>query len=175
MEVDKIDLSSNLSKDELMKAIRKDIDNLPMTEIMKATKFIKADAEFLPKKERDLYIKRTNESFILRLKKIQADNNKYRGDVDTEKLKDYLKVAENLIENPYDENSLAFQKIAKLVVLYASFIKMESIHIIGTKFPGNVKLIHNIQGYMCPAKEKQLRNPNSLCKFCVSKQNDNNF
>lgn len=175
MEVDNLDISSKLSKEKLMEAIKIDANNVEMSEIMRATNYVHEDAKFLPKKERADYIKRTVDSFISRLKVIKNDKRKYVGYVDIEKLKNYFKVIKNLMKNPYNEDELCFHKISKIVVLYAVFVKIESIHLIGTKFPGNVKLIHNIQGYMCPAKEKQSRNPNALCQFCVAIQNDNNF
>lgn len=175
MELDKLNLTGKLTRSQLMQAIQKDLATITMNERIKAMVHIKDDAQYLPRKERESYIKTTNKTFIKRLDIIKNDNNKYKGNIDTEKLGKFFKVSQELIENPYNENELAFQKIAKIVATYAAFIKMESIHQIGTRFPGNLQLIHTVKGYLCPVKEKQLKNPTALCHFCVALQNENNF
>jgi uncharacterized protein (UPF0305 family) len=63
-----------------------------------------------------------------------------------------------------------FLKIAGIIATYTTFVREESIHPVGTKFPGGLQL-KNINGkYLCPVKEKQLNNPSALCRFCVSVQ-----
>lgn len=63
-------------------------------------------------------------------------------------------------------------KIYKIISLYTTFILNEPIHIVGTRFPGGFKVKYENKEYYCPVKESQKDNPNAVCAFCISKQDE---
>ncbi|HTX61220.1 MAG TPA: DUF2115 family protein, partial [Methanobacterium sp.] len=119
---------------------------------------------------REDYIDRFSKAFFTRIKDLKEDKDAYDGDVDVYKLKEFLKILELHKRNSKSESEDCFLKIASVVAVYATFILEESIHPVGTGFPGGFKLKLVDGEYLCPVKEKQVKNPSALCRFCVSVQ-----
>ncbi|MCK9150871.1 DUF2115 domain-containing protein [Methanobacterium alcaliphilum] len=170
--LDKIDFSHEISKNNLLKILKKEASNIHIKEIMDASIYLKEDAKFMPSKERDEFIERFTRAFFIRIKDLKEDKETYHGQVNLVKLKEFFKILDKQRKNSKCHEELCFQKIAKIVATYTAFVKKESIHPVGTKFPGGFILRYENGVYYCPVKEKQLNTPGALCRFCVSVQDE---
>ena len=169
-EFSKLKNSNTLSKDELLSILKTEASGIDIQKIMKATAYLREDARFMQSPYREDYIKRFSKAFFSRIKDLKDDKDEYKGKVDIHKLKKFLDVLEEQEKTAESEGELCFLKIARVIALYTTFIREESIHPVGTSFPGGfkLKLVNGI--FMCPVKEKQMNNPSALCRFCVSVQ-----
>lgn len=162
--------SSTLSKDELLIVLKKEASDIDIQKIMKATTYLMEDARFMQSPYREDYIEKFSKAFFSRIKDLKDDKDEYHGDVDVHNLEKFLDVLEAKRKQAESENELCFLKIARLIALYVTFILEESIHPVGTSFPGGFKLKLVEGKYICPVKDKQMNNPSALCRFCVSVQ-----
>lgn len=159
-----------IQKDYLLLILKAEAAEMDIRMIMKATWFLREDARYMQSPYREDYIERFSKAFFTRVKDIKDDKEEYEGFVDTDRLKEFLKILDLQREQAKTEDEVCFLQIARLVTLYTTFIKEESIHPVGTSFPGGFTLKLEKGKYLCPVKEKQMRNPSALCKFCVSIQ-----
>lgn len=166
-------LSGELKKIKLLTLIKKEAKFLPVQDIMRATAFLRKDAQYMPADYRDEYIQRFSKAFFARIRDLKNDEGQYEGTIDKVKLQGFLEVLERQKEEAEDKDELCFLKIARLISIYTTFILEESIHPVGTKFPGGFVLKYQDGKYICPVKDKQLNNPSALCRFCVSIQDEN--
>jgi len=170
--IDNIDFTIPLSKMDLQEILKKESRNIHIKEIMDASGYLKEDAKFMPLPEQKEYIERFTRAFFIRIKDIKEDKTHYEGLVNNKKLKDFLQVLEMQKNEARSHHELCFQKIARIVATYTAFVREESIHPVGTKFPGGFVLRYENGVYYCPVKEKQINTPSALCRFCVSVQDD---
>ena len=171
-EIDRDDFNRPLKKMDLLQILKKEASNIHIKEIMDATSYLNEDARFMPIPEQKEYIKRFTKAFFIRIKDIKEDKWHYTGLVDTIQLKDFLNVLEMQKNKAQSHSEVCFHKIARIVATYTAFILEESIHPVGTRFPGGFVLRYENGVYYCPVKEKQINTPSALCRFCVSLQDD---
>jgi uncharacterized protein (UPF0305 family) len=168
-----LDLTKNITRNHLRDVVKYEAKNLHMKDIMLASSFLREDAKYMPAPYREDYVERFSKAFFNRIKDIKEDKHNYSGFVDNKKLKEFLNVIDKQSNEAQGDNEKCFVRIAKIIATYTTFILEESIHPIGTKFPGGF-IIHLENGkYLCPVKNRQLKNPSALCKFCVSVQDEN--
>ena len=174
-KINEIDLNKKILKMDLLRILKKEAYRISINDIMKASAFLREDSKYMPKKYREDYIKKFTVAFFSRLRELKNDKTDYEGYINNKKLKEMLKVLkiqekEAFIRN--DKNELSFIKISKIIPIYTTFIKEESIHPVGTSFPGGFRLEYMDGKYLCPVKDKQSKTPHALCRFCVSVQDD---
>jgi uncharacterized protein (UPF0305 family) len=169
-KLDEIDFKQPLSKNDLLKVLKKEARAIYIQDIMKASHFLREDASFMPPRERDDFIARFTRAFFTRIKDIKDDQTDYHGVVNPVKLRDFLKVQEEQSLNSRTVSERCFHRIARVVSTYTAFVREESIHPVGTRFPGGftLQLVDGV--YLCPVKDKQKDTPSALCRFCVSVQ-----
>jgi uncharacterized protein (UPF0305 family) len=170
--VEELALSGPLTKMKLLELIKKEANLLPIQDIMLATTFLREDAQYMPAGYRQDYIERFSKAFFGRICDLKNDEHIYGGVVDTTKLQGFLEVLKRQRDEAKSKNELCFLKIARLISIYTTFIREEPVHPVGTKFPGGFTLKHIEGKYLCPVKERQLKNPSALCRFCVSVQDE---
>jgi uncharacterized protein (UPF0305 family) len=170
---DELDFSTRITKMDLLNFLKREANSVHMNVIMMATAFIREDAKYMQPGYREDYIKNFSKAFIIRLKDIKEDNEQYKGFVDTNKLQEFMEVIDKQHKETVDDKEISFLHIASIIATYTTFIREESIHPVGTKFPGGLKLKYEDGQYLCPVKEKQKKNPSALCRFCVSVQDEN--
>jgi len=169
-ELSKLNNSDKLNKDDLLTILKIEASGIDIQKIMKATTYLREDARFMKSPYREDYIRRFSKAFFSRIKDLKDDKIEYKGLVDIYKLKKFLEVLKTQRKNAESEEELCFLKIARVIALYTTFILEESIHPVGTSFPGGFKLKLVGGKYICPVKEKQMNNPSALCRYCVSVQ-----
>jgi uncharacterized protein (UPF0305 family) len=161
-----------MSREELLSLLKKEARNLHMKDIMLATAFFQEDAQFMPKGYREDYIKTFSKAFFTRIKDIKEDDDHYPGFVDMTKLRSFFKLLDEQKSKAKGDRELCFLRIARIVATYTTFVREESIHPVGTKFPGGFTLKFHDGEYLCPVKDRQKKNPSALCRFCVSVQDE---
>ncbi len=171
-ELSRLHSTDTLRKDELLVILKRVADKLDIQKIMKATNFLREDARFMQSPYREEYVERFSKAFFTRVKDLKDDKGDYKGEVDIFKLKHFLKIQNEMLRQAKSVDEKCFLKIALVISLYTTFVREESIHPVGTKFPGGFKLRLIEGSYLCPVKERQLNNPSALCQFCVSVQDE---
>jgi uncharacterized protein (UPF0305 family) len=171
-KIDDINVRGKISRNQLLSVLKKEAKSVQIKDIMLASTFLREDAQYMQSPYREEYIQRFTKAFFTRIKNIKDDKNIYEGYVDTDKLQELLEVLENQRKEAKDDGELCFLKIAKIIAIYTTFILEESIHPMGTKFPGGLELQYKNGKYLCPVKGKQMNNPSALCRFCVSVQDE---
>ena len=169
-KIEELDFSKKISKNELLKVLKKEAAMIHMHDIMLASVFIQEDAKYMQSGYREDFIENFTRAFINRFKDIREDKNNYEGNIDTYKLKEFIEVLDSQIKNSNKKQEKKFLRLAKIVSIYTTFILEASIHPVGTSFPGGFKVKFENGEYLCPVKDKQLNTPGALCRFCVSKQ-----
>lgn len=171
-KLDDLNFNNEISKKKLLRVLKNEARHTHIQEIMKASHFLREDARFMPPIERDDYISRFTKAFFSRIKDIKDDNEEYSGQINPNKLKEFLKVLDDQAQLAKDENEKCFHAIARVVATYTTFIREESIHPVGTRFPGGftLRVVNGV--YLCPVKDKQKDTPSALCRFCVSVQDE---
>ena len=171
-KLDELDFNQEISKNKLLKTLKKEARAIHILDIMKASNFIREDASFMPSKERDDYIARFTKAFFTRIKDIKDDQLDYTGVVNPVELSEFLKVQSEISQKSRNNDEKCFHRIALVVSTYTAFVREESIHPVGTRFPGGftLKLVNGV--YLCPVKDKQKNTPSALCRFCVSVQDE---
>lgn len=173
LEISQIIKQEKLTRNQLRDIIKAEAKNIHMKDIMLAAVFLRDDAKYMPKSYREDYVERFSKAFFLRIKELKEDKNNYIGYVNIKKLKEFLKILYQQNNNAKGNNEKCFVKIAQIIAIYTTFVREEPIHPLGTQFPGGFILYYKNKTYFCPVKERQLKNPYALCKFCVSIQNNN--
>lgn len=171
--IDDLDFSKKISKNELLEVLKKESSRIHMQDIMLASAYIQEDAKYMQSGYREEFVETFTRAFINRFKDIREDSNNYEGYINNKKLQDFLDVLNKQIKDSKINQELYFLRLARIVSIYTTFILGASIHPVGTSFPGGFKLKFKNEEYLCPVKEKQMNTPGALCKFCVSRQDEN--
>jgi uncharacterized protein (UPF0305 family) len=172
--LEKINFSTNIMKKEILLILKKEASNIHISDIMKATSFLRADSRYVPTTYRNEYITSYTKAFITRIKELKDDNTEFYDDIDSNELQKSLKLLNEQEINLKMNNDFnpIFFKIYKLISIYTTFILNEPIHPVGTPFPGGFKVRYENERYLCPVKEKQKDNPGAVCGFCIAEQDE---
>jgi len=170
--LEELDVNEKITKNHLRDIVKFEAQNIHMKDIMLASSFLREDAKYMQASYRKDYIERFSKAFFNRIKDIKEDKENYKGNVDTKKLIEFLKVIEKQSIEAKGNNERCFVRIAMIISTYTTFVREEPIHPVGTKFPGGFVLHREKGKYLCPVKKRQLNNPSALCGFCVSVQDE---
>ncbi len=161
-----------ISKEELLKILKKEAHPIGIEEIISASNFIHEDACYIQADYRKKFVKSYIDGFILRIKDLKNDNALYQGELDQNELKfalDLLK--EQKATNDINEDfNHSFFKIYMIISVYTTFVLEEPVHPPGTPFPGGFEVKLEGKIYTCPVKESQKDNPGAVCGFCIAEQ-----
>jgi uncharacterized protein (UPF0305 family) len=175
LEIEKLfDLSQEIKKADLLVVLKEEVSNIHITDIMRASTFLKEDAKYVQASYREGYMKAYVEGFILRITDLKNDKSHHGGYVDLDEFKKALKLlgdqrAQLEIEGNFDP---CFSKLYVIMSIYTSFVLEEPIHVVGTPFPGGFEVKFQDGEYLCPVKDKQKDNPGAVCGFCIAKQEE---
>ncbi len=173
--LEKTSIPEILTKRDLLKILKKEASKISIGDIIDATIYLREETRYMLAHEREEFIKRFTKAFFNRMRDVknEKDREEYGELVDTEKLREFIEFLDEQLKNAKDKPEKCFQKIARIISLYATFIKEEPIHPVGTRFPGGLMVKKRKNVYYCPVKEKQIDTPAALCRFCVSVQDPN--
>ena len=161
-----------ITTENLLTLLKMEARLINIQDIMQASAFLINDAKYVQGSYRKAYIEAYTLAFITRIKEVkehQTDDNEY---LDVEKVQEAIELLlkqENEVTGA-DGFDPAFFQIYMIISLYTTFILEESVHPVGTPFPGNLEVKYNGKNYLCPVKERQKDNPGAVCGFCIAEQ-----
>lgn len=175
MMIENIDLSKSVPKQALLNALKYEAGTVHITDIMAASAHLKEDFKYIQASYREEYHQIYVESFLIRIKEIRDNKNRYDGFVESNKLQEAIKILEEQKKQAeLDHNRhIHFFKIYRLIAVYTTFILDEPIHPVGMPFPGGFKVTYERGTYYCPIKESQKDNSKAVCGICIAKQDKN--
>ena len=168
----KFDFDKPLKKVELVEMLKDEADEISVRDIMEIYTEMNREGKYVQKSYHDEYIKFYIKSYLKYLKDLKTDENPYSSYVDMEKLRYTVEHLESLFERHEKYSKPRLKKVLYVTTLYPTFVLEEPIHIIGSQFPGGLKVKKKGETYLCPVKEKQEESPNALCKFCIAEQDE---
>ena len=169
-----LDLSEKISKEKLLRFLKRESDDIHITDIMTSYVQLVEDGKYVQSGYRREYLEAYIKGFLMRVKEIKDDKAEYSDDIDIKEFQEALKTLKEQEKMVKKEMSLEsnFFKIYKNVSIYTTFILEEPIHIVGTLFPGGFRVKLENGTYYCPVKEKQKDNPGAVCGFCIAEQDE---
>lgn len=170
-DLENLSKKENVSVNNLRDILKEYAKSISVFDEMNATCIIREDCKYMQKNIRDAYLEVYIKYFFKRIKEILNDDENYPENLNKKEFEKSLKVIKDQFKQ-YSNNkgNSKYSLILTLISFYATFVKNEPIHPVGTPFPGNLKLIKEGDDYLCPVKEKQSNNPNAICNLCISKQ-----
>jgi uncharacterized protein (UPF0305 family) len=172
MMIEDIDLFRDVPKQTLLDTLKYEAGNIHVTDIMAALAHLKEDSIYVQAKYREVYDKLYIESFLMRIKEIKNNKNRYEGFVNADELQEAIKILkrqQKLAELDHNQH-IHFFKIYRLITIYTTFIMDEPVHPVGMPFPGGFKIKQEDETYYCPVKESQKDNPGAVCGICIAEQ-----
>ena len=173
-KLEDLDFTKEITKEKLLVVLKEKASHIHITDIMTAHAYLIDEGKYVQGSYREEYLKAYVKGFILRLKEIRDNQEKFKGIVNKNELKeavDLLNEQEKMLIK-LRSNESNFFKIYKIVSIYTTFILDEPIHIVGTPFPGGFEVKYKNGVYLCPVKERQKDNPGAVCGFCIAKQDE---
>lgn len=169
-----IDLSNELPKKQLLKILKNELDDIYIFDIIESYVQLAEDGKYVQSVYQREYLEAYIKGFLLRVKEIRDDKSEYNGIVNNEEIRDALDILKEQRKMVEEEMAMEsnFFRIYEVVSLYTTFIVEESIHLVGTLFPGGFRVKFEGNIYYCPVKEKQKDNPGAVCRFCIAKQDE---
>jgi Uncharacterized protein conserved in archaea len=137
-KLEDLDFTIEITVEELLLVLKKEASDISVTDIMTAHSYLVAEGKYVQGNYREEYLKSYVKGFILRLKEIKNNQNKFKGTVDANELEEAVKLLneqEQMLLKIRSKESHFF-KIYKIISIYTTFVLDEPIHIVGTPFPG---------------------------------------
>ena len=173
-KLEDLDFTMEITIEELLLVLKKEASDISVTDIMTAHSYLVAEGKYVQGNYREEYLKAYVKGFILRLKEIKNNQNKFKGAVDPNEVKEAVELLneqEQMLLKMRSKESHFF-KIYKIISIYTTFVLDEPIHVVGTPFPGGFKVKYENGTYFCPVKDKQNDNPGAVCGFCIAEQDE---
>ncbi|KZX16329.1 hypothetical protein MBCUT_08810 [Methanobrevibacter cuticularis] len=169
-ELKKLGQNEEIEAMDLFEILKEESKKVSINTIMGMSTFLREDFKYIQNQYKEHYTESIL-SQLLRINEIKNDNSYYLNTIDKKKFNIAIKSIMNFLncDNLYDGEE-KFNIISILVTFYSVFLIQKPIHPVGTTFPGeNLKIKEINDEYFCPVKSKQIKNPNSLCSFCICK------
>ncbi|MFA0846497.1 DUF2115 domain-containing protein [Methanobacterium formicicum] len=171
MTLQELDFSREISKNDLLEALKNEANQVHINDFMKTCSFLKKSMEHVHPHYQEEYIKMYTEGYLKGYRDVKNDKRPYRGYLNSEELAEAVKLLESqeeLMKKEFgDDRSF---KPYLVLSLYTTFILEEPVHPVGTPFPGGLKVRKDEGIYYCPVKDNNEDNPLAVCGFCLAQQ-----
>ncbi len=171
MIIKELDFSQNISKNDLLEALKGEANQVHINDFIKTCSFLKKNMKHVHPHYQEEYIKMYTEGYLKGYRDVKNDKTSYSGQLDVAELAEaihLLQKQEKLMEAEYGNNR-SFKPYL-IMSLYNTFILEEPVHPVGTPFPGGLKVRKDQDIYYCPVKENNEDNPLAVCGFCIALQ-----
>ena len=157
-----------------MNLLKKYAETISVYDQMMTTARPRKDGEFITANYRDKYLKIYIENFIMRIKEVLMKSVSNNDEIDVKSIKESFPQLQRCFEKEgakdFNAEEDKFPFIQVIISLYTTFIVEESIHPVGSEFPGNLKIEKRNGKFLCPVKDYQKDNENAVCKLCIAEQ-----
>ena len=166
--------SDSITKNELLDLLKRYAETISIYDQMMTTARLRKDGEFITSNYRDKYLKIYIENFIMRIKEVLMKTVCDNDEIDIKSLKESFPQLQRCFEKEgakdFNAEEDKFPLMQAIISLYTTFIVEESIHPVGSEFPGNLKIEKRNGKFLCPVKDYQKDNKNAVCKLCIAEQ-----
>ena len=162
----------NITANSVFEILKKYSSTISIFDMMDFSSHIMEENKYVQENYREDSEKSYIESFLLRVNAITKDNSEYNKDIDKESFIEAIGVLKSNYENEAQKSEIKHLLICHIASFYATFVLEEPIHLIGTPFPGSLKIEEGDGEFYCPVKGANLESPNAVCKMCLAKQLD---
>ena len=162
--------SETITGNSVLQILKQHASTVSVFDMMRFTSQVMEENRYVQESYREDSQKSYIESFLMRVRDISNDNNDYEKIIDRKELRNALG---SLKANYSTETSkIKTPLIFYLGSLYATFILEESIHPVGTPFPGSLKVEEKQGKFYCPVRDANIDTPNAVCNICLAEQLD---
>ncbi|AXV39832.1 DUF2115 family protein [Methanobacterium sp. BAmetb5] len=170
--IDDIPSYQKIGTKKFFTILRSETNLIGLQDIIRASLFLVDDAKYVQGNYRKEYLESYTKAFIMRIQEVKVHH------VESDELLDIAEV-QDAVQLLQEQEKLAaegggfdpaFFKIYKIISLYTTFILAESVHPVGTPFPGGLQVKYDGEKFLCPVKERQKDNPGAVCGFCIAEQ-----
>ena len=154
----------------VLEILKKYSSTISVFDMMEFTSQVIKENRYVQESYREDSQKSYIESFLLRVREISKDKKDYRQIINSQSLSEAIEVIKARFEEGDDESKVSL--IFYMSSIYATFILEESIHPVGTPFPGSLKVELENGTFYCPVKEANMDTPNAVCRMCLAEQLD---
>ena len=160
--------SKNLSGNSVLEILKKYSSTISVFDMMAFASHIAEENKYVHENFRKDSEKSYIESFLIRTRDISKDTSDYSKNIDKESLSDALATLKSNYETETSDakNLLIFQ----IASLYSTFLLEQPIHLVGTLFPGSLKLVEKNGKFYCPVRDVNIDTPNAVCNLCLAEQ-----
>ena len=162
--------SETITGNSVLQILKQHASTVSVFDMMRFTSQVMEENKYVQESYREDSQKSYIESFLMRVRDISNDNNDYEKIIDRKELRNALESLKANYSTETSKNKTPL--IFYLGSLYATFILEESIHPVGTPFPGSLK-VEQINGkFYCPVRDANIDTPNAVCNICLAEQLD---
>ncbi|MBQ6344776.1 MAG: DUF2115 domain-containing protein [Methanobrevibacter sp.] len=172
------ELSSLITSDnmitgsDVLEILKRYSSTISVFDMMEFTSQVIEENKYVQESYREDSQKSYIESFLFQIKDILNDNNDYPQYIDLESFSEAVEILKTHYETGTLENKTKVPLIFEIASIYATFVIEESIHPVGTPFPGSLKVEKENGEFLCPVKDANIDTPNAVCNICLAEQLD---
>ena len=162
--------SKTITGNSVFQILKQHSATVSVFDMMKFTSQVMEENRYVQESYREDSQKSYIESFLMRVRDITNDSNDYEKTIDKNDLKNAVESLKANYSTETSKNKTPL--IFYLGSLYATFILEESIHPVGTPFPGSLKVEEKQGKFYCPVRDANIDTPNAVCNICLAEQLD---
>ena len=162
--------SETITGNSVLQILKQHASTVSVFDMMRFTSHVMEENRYVQESYREDSQKSYIESFLMRVRDISNDNNDYEKIIDRKELRNALGSLKANYSTETSKNKTPL--IFYLGSLYATFILEESIHPVGTPFPGSLKVEEKQGKFYCPVRDANIDTPNAVCNICLAEQLD---
>lgn len=156
---------ANMKRDDLKKLLKEEIKNITLQELYEISYKFNEDIKYLPREYKKQYRESVLKVIINRFTSLKNTQVKYEGNITK-------KEAREINELLLDKKSNLVKHTLNIIVIYATYLERESVHMPGTEFPGMLSVYTDGVDYYCPVKKYHINSSEAVCKYCIAKEAD---
>lgn len=162
--------SETITGNSVLQILKQHASTVSVFDMMRFTSHVMEENRYVQESYREDSQKSYIEPFLMRVRDISNDNNDYEKIIDRKELRNALESLKANYSTETSKNKTPL--IFYLGSLYATFILEESIHPVGTPFPGSLKVEEKQGKFYCPVRDANIDTPNAVCNICLAEQLD---
>ena len=162
--------NESISGNSILEILKTYSSKVSVFDMMEFTSQVMEENKYVQENYREDSQKSYIESFLLRVRDITNDNHDHSEIIDRKSLEDAIETLKANYENETSQTKTPL--IFHMGSLYATFILEESIHPVGTPFPGSLKVEKENGKFFCPVRDANIDTKNAVCNICLAEQLD---
>lgn len=167
---DLVSYEMNITANSVFEILKKYSSTISVFDMMNFASQVIEENKYVPESYREDSQKSYIESFLFRVNAISNDNSNYSNEINRKHFIEAIEIMKSNYEDEARASEIKSPLIFYIASFYATFVLEESIHPVGTLFPGSLKVEEKKGKFYCPVKDANLESPNAVCKMCLAEQ-----